>query len=361
MSTSQPPEDDSFVAVPGLGQVKGFTTSDGVSQFLGIPYGLLKTRWTRPEAITRFECGKHDGTRHGPRCPQPSAADFSQLSVPGFPSSPLVVQDEFKCLHLNIVRPSGCTPASNLPVMVWIHGGGFSIGSNSEIAFDGIPLVKESISLGKPVIYVSINYRLGYLGFFASAKLLVESGGKSVGNYGLWDQRLALEWVQEYIEAFGGNPHAVTIFGESAGAVSVHSHMVAKSPLFHQAIVQSGALGTCSPVTLERLSACQGHDRLAEALGFTENVDLQTMRGTSATEIVEAMKKTFKGRLAAFTLLDDRQMEDGFFPPDTDFLGIQPFCKRIVIGDCENDVTGPPILSSHFSMIANVNRGLLLR
>lgn len=101
--------------------------------------------------------------------------------------------------------------------MVWIHGGGLAVGSNSELVYTGKELVRRSMKAGMPVIYVAINYRLGPFGFLSSKQLLEENGGKAVGNYGLWDQRLALQFVSDHISAFGGDPNRVTVFGESAG------------------------------------------------------------------------------------------------------------------------------------------------
>jgi carboxylesterase type B len=140
---------------------------------------------------------------------------LTQLAVPGFPPNPVLVQDEFACLNLNILKPD--TEIAGLPVMVWIHGGGLAVGSNSELVYTGKELVRRSMKAGMPVIHVAINYRLGPFGFLSSKQLLEENGGKAVGNYGLWDQRLALQFVSDHISAFGGDPNRVTIFGESAG------------------------------------------------------------------------------------------------------------------------------------------------
>ncbi|KAG9308835.1 carotenoid ester lipase precursor [Chiua virens] len=151
------------------------------------------------------------------------------------------------CLTLNVVTPNTATPVSNLPVLVWIYGGGFEVGGTS--IYNASLIMEKAISLGVPFIYVSINYRLSAFGFLASQE--VKDAG--VGNLGLRDQRLALEWVQKYITAFGGDPTKVTIWGESAGATSVAIHMVANgghpNGLFHAAIMQSGSTFPLGDIT----------------------------------------------------------------------------------------------------------------
>ena len=143
------------------------------------------------------------------------------------------------CLNLNIWTPAAAD-SDRLPVMVWIHGGGFQAGAGPEPRHDGDALAR------KGVVVVTINYRLGVFGFLAHPELTRESGRKSSGNYGLLDQVAALRWVRDNIAAFGGNPQNVTIFGESAGSFAV-SALMASPPaagLFHRAIGESGGYFT---------------------------------------------------------------------------------------------------------------------
>ena len=140
------------------------------------------------------------------------------------------------CLYLDVYAPAGATPASNLPVMFFIYGGGFVFGDSYEFGFyDGKHIAKQH-----NVILVAANYRLSSFGFMALPQLMTESG--TTGNYGVQDQRFALQWVQQNIRQFGGDPNRVTIFGESAGAMSVCYHVAspASAGLFHAAIVESG-------------------------------------------------------------------------------------------------------------------------
>src|SRR5215472_15584174 len=177
------------------GRVKGVGVD--VSAFKNIPYAAAPVgplRW-RPPAVPRRWESVRDATQFGPECPQPQ------------PRGP-ISED---CLSLNIWTPAR-TASERLPVMVWIHGGGFFGGSGSRSESDGAALARRGVGL------VTFNYRLGAMGFLAHAALSGESSRKVSGNYGLLDQITALQWVQSNIAQFGGNPEDVTIFGRSAGA-----------------------------------------------------------------------------------------------------------------------------------------------
>ncbi len=157
-----------------------------------------------------------------------------QLPFPA-DDAPIRTRPSEDCLYLNVWRPAASS-ATALPVMVWIYGGGFTIGGTSPAAYDGSNFARDG------VILVSMNYRLGRFGFFAHPALSAESPNGLLGNYGYMDQIAALHWVQQNIAAFGGDPHRVTLFGESAGGGSVHVLMttpLAKG-LFAAAVVESG-------------------------------------------------------------------------------------------------------------------------
>jgi len=221
-------------AVPGSGGDPVVTTSDGavrglagstVDTFLGLPYAAPPTgnlRWRPPQPATHWP-GVRDATSFAPSCPQnPTANPF----LPPAPTS----ED---CLYLNVYTPT-LRHGTSRPVLVWIHGGGLTqdAGRNydpAQLAADGI-------------VAVTINYRLGALGFLAHPALAPRPGGPA-GNYGLMDQQAALRWVQANIARFGGNPRDVTIAGESAGGLSVLAHLVSRGSrgLFQRAIIQSGS------------------------------------------------------------------------------------------------------------------------
>lgn len=197
------------------------TQTDGVTRFFGVPYAappVGELRWRAPQPLQPWT-GTREAREFSPVCRQ---------TVPWI-SEP---QSE-DCLYLNVWAPAR---ARKLPVMVWIHGGGFFGGSGSQPGTDGSRLTRQD------VIVVTLNYRLGIFGFFAHPELSAESPAKASGNQGILDQIAALRWIQRNIAAFGGDPSRVTVMGESAGAVSVA--MLVASPLakglFQRAIAQSG-------------------------------------------------------------------------------------------------------------------------
>lgn len=146
-----------------------------------------------------------DASSYGFACPQPLGAN----SIPLLWTN--ITEYSEDCLNLNIVRPSGCH--SKLPVLVWLHGGSFFFNSNQEITSQPDGLILQSIENGTPIIHVAINYRLGVFGFAQSAALKADKSE----NAGLRDQRLALEWIRDNIDAFGGDPEKITVHGQSSG------------------------------------------------------------------------------------------------------------------------------------------------
>ena len=204
-------------------------TADGVISFKGVPFAkppLAQLRWKPPQPVGKWP-GVRQATSYGPDC--------MQEPFPG-DAAPLGVTPGEDCLYVNVWLPEKSPPGNKLPVMVWIYGGGFVNGGGSPQVYDGSQFAKEGIVL------VSFNYRLGILGFFAHPALTAEQPGSPAVNYGIMDQIAALKWVQRNVAAFGGDAHNVTIFGESAGGMSVN--MLLTSPeasgLFQKAIIESG-------------------------------------------------------------------------------------------------------------------------
>ncbi|ESK82381.1 para-nitrobenzyl esterase [Moniliophthora roreri MCA 2997] len=207
-------------------------TSDGVDHFLNIPYGTVPKRFSNPEVYVFADGVKdYDASVPGPACPQPVEQSY------GF-QTPATSQSE-DCLRLKVARPADVAKDAKLPVMVWIYGGSLFNGHINDETYNPDGLVQQSVQNGKPVLFVAMNYRLNIFGFAASDALKAE---KSL-NVGLKDQRLALQWVQDHIASFGGDPTRVTLFGHSAGGLSVTLQLLAYggkgSAPFHSAIMQS--------------------------------------------------------------------------------------------------------------------------
>jgi para-nitrobenzyl esterase len=249
------------------GPLKGIT-SPTIHKFLGIPYAappVGNRRWTPPQPYGRWH-GLFKATELGNACPQ-----LNRLG------------DE-DCLFLNVYTPGlkkNQHKHHGLPVMVWIHGGGLVRGSGDD--YDPTPLVEKG-----NVIVVTINYRLGVLGFFAHPALDAEDHVNA--NYGLMDQQYALQWVRRNIAAFGGDPQRVTIFGESAGGLSVYANLASPTAagLFHRAIAQSGAYTSFqnyqqSIVPLAVAEA--GGSAFAAQVGCSDGT-AQCLRAISATTLV---------------------------------------------------------------------------
>ncbi len=226
-------DDGRPVAWTDGGLVRGID-AHGVREFLGIPYAAPPVgdlRWRAPQPAARRRAPL-DASRFGNHCAQ-SASPFGIAST------------SEDCLFLNVYAPGDHdrfdADFGRRPVMVYIHGGSFVTGESDD--YDPQKLVAEG------VVVVTINYRLGSLGFFADAALTAESPDATSGNYGLMDQQEALRWVRRNIAAFGGDPDNVTVFGESAGGLSVHAHLASPRShgLFQRAIAESGAYSLTQP------------------------------------------------------------------------------------------------------------------
>ena len=260
------------------GQVVGLVSADGALRtFRGIPFASPPTgelRWREPRPAPSWP-NVRQATAFGPRCVQ--GPIFNDMVFREQPSE--------DCLYLNVWTPAKAA-SEKLPVMFWIHGGGFQAGSASEPRQDGERLAR------KGVVVVSANHRLGVFGFFAHAGLTAESGRGASGNYAFMDMVAALTWVRDNVAAFGGDPGNVTIFGESAGSFAV-SALMASPPaqgLFHRAIGESGAfLGSGGPLSPKDLKGSEEHGaKLAAALGADS---LAALRAKTADEVLQAALK----------------------------------------------------------------------
>jgi para-nitrobenzyl esterase len=259
-------------AVTG-GQVRGATLGAG-AVFKGIPYArppIGELRWREPTTVQPWS-GVRDAVAFGPLC--------AQKPTPIVPDAARSSKED--CLYLNIWTPQW-PAADSLPVMVWIPGGGNFAGGSSEPWTDGERLARHG------VVVVSLNYRLGSLGFFSHPALTRESPNRASGNQGILDQIAALGWVRDNIQRFGGDPGKVTIFGESAGSLDVSVLMTSplSRGLFQRAIGQSGAVILVG----EPLTLAQAEQRGAvqlERAGVPPTGTLADLRGLAASAIFAA-------------------------------------------------------------------------
>lgn len=257
--------------------------------------------------------------------------------IPGFPIAKSYLFDVPKigvmsedCLSINVWRPAGTKLGDNLPILLWIHGGAFQFGGPA--IFPGDPYIKASVKMGQPTIFVSIAYRLGPYGFLGGKAILDEGSA----NAGLLDQRLAMEWVAENIHSFGGNPDNVTVFGESAGAMSIGYQMVSNGGdishngknLFHAAIFQSGDVQTGTDVDSDIPQDLSR--RLMEWVGCgngTEVERLECLRYTPTENIRSAIDE-YSTNLPEFLHILDQftgfgPRVDGTFIPEFPFDAIR--------------------------------------
>lgn len=269
-----------------------------VDTFSGIPFALAPTgsrRLKPPQAIST-SLGTIQATGIAKSCPQ----FILSTNDDGFPGSVLgefinlpifqtITNSGEDCLTVDVVRPSTATEGSDLPVLVWIFGGGFELGSTSQ--YNGASIVSASVDSEMPVIFVAMNYRVGGFGFLPGAEILKDGSA----NLGLLDQRLALQWVADNVKQFGGDPDKVTIWGESAGSISVFDQMALYngdntyngSPLFRGGIMNSGSIVPADPVDSTKAQAV--YNAVVEDAGCSSADDsLECLRGLDYTKFLNA-------------------------------------------------------------------------
>ena len=260
----------------------GETTPSGVRVFRGLPFAappVGENRWKAPQPVVPWQ-GIRDASKFGNVCVQPDTGYTNIATMEGQPSR------SEDCLYLNVWTPAE-RASDRLPVMVYFYGGAFTDGGGAPPLYDGTALAERG------AVVVTMNYRLGALGFLAHPLLTAESEAKSSGNYGILDMVASLEWVRDNIAALGGDPDNVTIFGQSAGAMAIASLMTSPlaEGLFHRAISQSIMGGAVQLNGMNATLAAQEQAGLqnAERAGLTT---LAAMRALTPEQVAAAFPRT---------------------------------------------------------------------
>ncbi|KAF2144753.1 uncharacterized protein K452DRAFT_285078 [Aplosporella prunicola CBS 121167] len=352
---------------PHLGTIHGTADDDGVIRFLGLQYATLKDRLAAPELVVSGSggAGEIDARKFGPPVlspPQACALELSLIQAPSAPPfaasiAPPPPPDDLNGLNLNITVPALALEGQGstrrpLPVIVFVHGGGFFIGANSWPQYDFGRLVRLAAEKGKPVIGVGINYRLGAPGFLTSAEL--RAAGYAANN-GLRDQAAALQWVQRHISGFGGDARNVTALGQSAGAVSLLEQLNSRTPLFTRLAALAGTPLNARPLPPPVAEAT--YTTITAALGLENGSAAERVHALLHLPGEELLAK-ISPELPLAPVLDPASLprvwsfEEG---KQEDVLREMPgrkWCKGLMVGDCAFDANIYTHLSPSFAQPA---------
>ncbi|KAK4915845.1 hypothetical protein LTR49_016103 [Elasticomyces elasticus] len=348
---------DSRAARPSVTIANGTligSTIGVIDSFRGIPYAQppLGELRLRPPQSRNTSFGTISDNPLPRACPQfytsVNSGNLPEDAISVLSNTPLaqaVTDAGEDCLTINVQRPSTASTTSKLPVVFWIYGGAFEFGSTQ--TYDGTTFVSKSIQLGAPVIYVAVNYRLGGFGFLAGSNLAKEGST----NLGLRDQRLGLQWVQENIAAFGGDPDKVTLWGESAGSISVFDQTVINNgdntykgkALFRGVIMDSGSITPANNVTTPKAQTV--YDTVVANAGCSSSANtlacLRKIDYTTFLNAVNSVPATFGYRSVDLSYLPRPDAGDKFFSRSPDLsVASGAFAKvPIIIGDQQDEGT----------------------
>ncbi|GME62228.1 putative carotenoid ester lipase precursor protein [Neofusicoccum parvum] len=340
------------------GTFKGTKKFSGVNSFLGMPFAkagrLQNARMLGGEDKLQ---GVQDATSYGPACPQqqliasPISSDNGDIggllsAVEQLILPPIDGQDE-DCLNINVQIPEGIDSTAGLPVFMWIHGGGYELGASAAVGsettalpgliYQGANIVTRSVEMKQPVVFVSANYRMNAFGTLASQEI-TDAG---VSNLLLKDQRIAMQWVQKYISLFGGDPSKVTVMGESAGSMSIATHLLLDESegLFRGAIMASGGIMKLKPYS----HAQHVFDFIADKSGCGSASDkLACLRTTDYAKIYNAVQQLPNFLSYESTVVPWYPRPDGSFLPDSPHRLVRAGKARkvpIIIGAMKDEGT----------------------
>ena len=333
--------EDPIVAIES-GKVRGSAETAGspVRIFRGVPFAappVAELRWREPQPVPSWS-GVRQATEFGPRCMQQPL--FSDMMF----RSPSTSED---CLYLNVWTPAKLNRPRQrrLPVLLYVYGGGFMAGDSSEKRYDGAALARRGI------VVVTMNYRLGVFGFFSHPELTASSPHHASGNYGLLDQAAALAWVKRNIAAFGGDPHHITIGGESAGSMSVSALMT--SPLTRAKI--AGAIGE-SGAMMQSLTPRPLLEAEREGATFAQSIGAPTLAALRAVPADKLLAAQGNAKDMPFGAVID-----GYFltePPSTTFGSGRAAHVPLLVGSNSQEGPGSAIFGEGAPTIANYRAGL---
>lgn len=327
------------------------SASNNVDSFLSIPFAQAPVgplRLKPPQPITS-SLGTIQAKGSAPSCPQfffDTNGNFPVGVLGKLADTPLfqkITDQSEDCLYINVYRPAGTTPSDSLPVLFWIYGGAFAAGGAA--MYDGSSWVKDSVQEGQPIIFVTVAYRLGGFGFLPGKEIKADKSA----NLGLLDQRRGLEWVADNIASFGGDPSKVTIWGESAGAISVFDQSIAYDgdntyngkPLFRAGIMNSGSV-----VPADAVDGTKGqeiYDTVIKAAGCDTAADsLECLRGLDYDTFLNAVNSVPGLVNYNSVALSYLPRPDGIFLTDSpDILAINGKVAKVpvIIGDQEDEGT----------------------
>ncbi|CZR56851.1 uncharacterized protein PAC_06740 [Phialocephala subalpina] len=318
--------------IPDLGKVKGLSYNNETCQYLGIQYAEIPGRFRRSVPATPWKNGEHDGTKLGYEKPSTlrlrlTAETILSTATSGLlpnPCSGQTMARDASGRRVQLPKPQHFSPETAF--LRWQ-----TTSSHANV-------------LSRPTIIITLNYRLGVYGFLAGRdleKYNKERGEAGVGNYGIWDQVLALRWIQKNIAGFGGDPKQVTLFGQSAGGVSVHSHLLRDEPLFSSAIIQSGLIRLCGVWSIDEYQIL--YENILTELGIGLNLSaeerVKRLLEVDETKLTAAMVPAFIVPVVTMALCDDKVLvpEGIQTPSEYNQFRIPEWCPRIMLGDCINE------------------------